>query len=88
MKHKLIMVIAAAAALLVIVTAATWLAIPRSAPNAGLIPVTGPSNSGELPANNIAQQDPAVANSKCYPHRQIPRRGVYLEPAVSSIRQQ
>ncbi len=64
MKHKLIMGIAAAAALLVIVTAATLPAFPRSVPNAGLIPVTGPSNSGGSPVNNIARQIPAAVNSK------------------------
>jgi hypothetical protein len=64
MKHKRTLLISAVAVLALIITVATSLALRRSAQNAGLIPVTGPSSSGIAPVDKIAQQNQAVDNSR------------------------
>ena len=63
MNNKRTMFIAAVAVLAVVLTVAALLAFPRSAQTAGPIPVTGLSNSGISPANEIAQPNRAAYNS-------------------------
>jgi hypothetical protein len=57
MKNKRTLVISAVAVVAVIITVAAALVSPRSAQNAGLIPVTGPSSSRVSLANENGQQN-------------------------------